>query len=102
MAKHACDVSGCNRTRFRWQRICNRCYAILPRRISFALINAWHGKDRTVWRAMKKEAGRLLVDNLASETRRLTGRQSRLARSMPAITAQQAFQNNQRLLGEHD
>lgn len=102
MAKHRCDVTGCTRNRFRWQRVCSRCFAVLPRRMTLALIAAYRSGDRPAWRALQKESGRLLADNLASESRRLSARANRLGRGFPPVTAQQAFANHQRLLGEQD
>ena len=98
MAKHCCDVDGCSRTRARWQRICERCYAFLPRRTSLALVAAYRAGDRPTWRARSKEAGQLLTNHLAVKTRRMPGR----IRPPPHVTAQQAFANTQRLLGEQD
>ncbi|WP_313800947.1 hypothetical protein [Sphingobium sp.] len=102
MAKHRCDVAGCTRNRSRWQRVCARCFAVLPRRTSLALISAYRSGDRTAWRALRKESGHQLADNLASETRRLLARAGRSGRTLPPVSSQQAFQNHQRLLGEQD
>lgn len=90
MAKHRCDVAGCTRDRFRWQRICSRCFAVLPRRMTLALLAAYRSGDRPAWRALRKESGRL------------SARANRLGRGFPPVTAQQAFANHQRLLGEQD
>ncbi|MGW8201930.1 hypothetical protein ACWGM0_05195 [Sphingomonas bisphenolicum] len=102
MAKHRCDVAGCNRNRFRFQRVCTRCFAVLPRRTVLALIAAYRSGERATWRALQKESGRILTDKLASETRRLVARADRLARATPPVTSQQAYQIHQRLLGEQD
>jgi hypothetical protein len=100
MAKHRCDVGGCTRDRARWQRVCTRCFAVVPRRTILALIAAYRTGDRPAWRALQKESGRLLADSLACESRRLTARAARIG--LPHVSAQQAFQNHQRLLGEQD
>lgn len=102
MAKHRCDVGGCTRDRARWQRVCARCFAVIPRRIILALITAYRTGDRPAWRALQKESGRLLADSLACESRRLTARAARVANRLPPVSAQQAFKNHQRLLGEQD
>ncbi|MGE4324196.1 MAG: hypothetical protein AB7E60_14365 [Sphingobium sp.] len=98
MAKGRCDVDGCTRHRHRWQRICTRCFTVLPRRTSLALIAAYRSGDRATWRALRKEGGRQLANNLAAESRRLLSRAGRLG----AVSPQQAFRNHQRLLGEQD
>ncbi|MGE4324127.1 MAG: hypothetical protein AB7E60_14015 [Sphingobium sp.] len=98
MARARCDVDGCTRHRFRWQRICARCFAVLPRRISLALITAHRAGDRPTWRALRKESGRLLTNSIAADSHRLLARASRLG----AVSPQQAFRNHQRLLGERD
>lgn len=99
MARPRCDVAGCTRSRHRWQRVCERCFAVLPRRLCLTLIMAWRLGDKPAWRAIGREAGRILTDKLASESRRLSARATRHA---PRISAQQAFHNHQRLLGEQD
>lgn len=102
MAKHRCDVVGCNRNRFRFQRVCTRCFAVVPRRLIMALIAAYRSGDRKTWRTLQKESGCILADHVSCESRRLLARADRLARACPPITAQQAYQNHQRLLGEQD
>lgn len=102
MAKHLCDVAVCTGKRLRWQRICTRCYNILPRHTAKALIAAYRAADKPTWRTLCKESGRILADHLAAQTRRAAARDARLGRTFPPITAQQAFANTQRLLGEQD
>lgn len=102
MAKHNCDVAGCAQSRSRWQRVCARCFTVLPRGAVADLIMAYRRGDRPAWRAMQKQTGRLLENHLACKTRLLSQRAGRLDRTMPHVTAQQAFRNHQRLLGEQD
>lgn len=98
VARHLCDIAGCNRPRQRWQRVCSRCFAVLPHRVSIGVVNAWRSGDRPLWRALKKDGGQMLADHLAAEHRRFAKRAARLG----AVTPQQAFHNHQRLLGEQD
>lgn len=102
MAKHCCDVAGCGRSRPRYQRVCGRCFTVLPRQPVLALIAAYRLGDRPIWRALQKKTGRLLENHLACKTRLLSQRAGRFDRTMPHVTAQQAFLNHQRLLGEQD
>ncbi|WIA56515.1 hypothetical protein N6H05_01435 [Sphingobium sp. WTD-1] len=102
MAKHRCDVTGCSQSRSRWQRVCTRCFTVLPRQPVLALIAAYRLGDRPTWRALQKKTGRLLENHLACKTRLLSQRAGRLDRTMPHVSAQQAFRNHQRLLGEQD
>lgn len=99
MAKPRCDVAGCTRTRQRWQRVCERCFALLPRRACLSLIMAYRLGDKPAWRALKRETGNVLAGKIAAENRRLP---NRAVRHAPRISAQQAFHNHQRLLGEQD
>ncbi len=102
MAKNKCDVAGCTQSRSPWQRVCAQCFTGSPRRVVADLIMAYRRGDRPAWRAMQKATGRLLENHLACKTRLLSQRAGRFDRTMPHVTAQQAFRNHQRLLGEQD
>ena len=102
MAKHNCDVAGCGQLRSRRQRVCARCFTVLPRTPVLDLIAAYRRGDRPAWRALRKQTGRLLENHLACKARLLSQRAGRFDRTMPHITAQQAYRNHQRLLGEQD
>ncbi|PNU06449.1 hypothetical protein [Novosphingobium guangzhouense] len=88
MAKaHLCDVPGCNTTRKRWQRLCEKHYAALPGDIRTAIIDAHQAHRKADWR----RACRRAAEHLASVAAPAVA---------AAITPQRAFELNQRLLGE--
>lgn len=84
---HLCDVPGCGRSRKRWQRLCDRCFAALPGDLRTAIAEAHYAQDKPRWRAARRAAASALA---SVEQRRAT------------VTPQQAFENTRRLLGEHD
>ncbi|MFY9351656.1 MAG: hypothetical protein WBL20_19460 [Sphingobium sp.] len=75
--KHICDVKGCGRQRLRYQRLCPRCFSLLPGAISRALILAWRSGDRPAWRARCDEAGKLVGHREATSRHRLADRSRR-------------------------
>ena len=86
--KHICDVPGCDHTRARWQRLCNRCFKALPGDIRDAITRCWKLNYKPEHRAACKRAG---------EHMRLDQGE------VPApghITPQDAYERQQRLLGE--
>lgn len=89
---HRCDVPGCTRTRASWQRLCTTCYAALPNDIRNRIIESRrHGRNPD-WRAACKKAARHLAQIARPASPALR----------PRVTPQQAFANQQRLLGEQD
>lgn len=89
MAKaHLCDVPGCNTTRKRWQRLCDRHYAALPGDIRTAIIEAHQAGRKGDWRRERRRAAQHLAATAST------------APQAAAITPQRAFELNQRLLGE--
>lgn len=89
---HRCDVPGCARTRASWQRLCTPCFEALPREIRNRIIETRRLGRNPDWRAACKKAARHLA-HIARTPR---------APCRPRITPQQAFANQQRLLGEQD
>lgn len=85
MRRHVCDVPGCGRNRSRWQRICTSCWPQLPGDIRTAILQHFRLGNRTEHRAACKRAG----EHIAA------------ARERMAARSQQAFDNAERLLGEH-
>lgn len=86
MASHRCDLPGCTRIRARWQRLCSPCFEALPRELRNRIITARRLGHMSDWRGACKRAAQHLA-----RTRPIT-----------RVTAQQAFENQQRLLGEQD
>jgi hypothetical protein len=56
-----CDVPGCANRRARGHRLCQRCFDLLPAIVSRGLNIAFRNGDRSLWRARKVEAGRILA-----------------------------------------
>jgi hypothetical protein len=89
MAKpHRCDVPGCTNDRRRWMRLCEQCFARLPGDIRTGLIDAFRQNRRSDWRRFCKRAGEHLAAQAAPKA------------SPARLSAEQAFDLNQRLLGE--
>lgn len=89
MAKaHLCDVPGCNTTRKRWQRLCEKHYAALPGDIRTDIIETHQAGRKGDHRRACRRAAEHLAN--AAAPRALH----------PSITPQRAFELNQRLLGE--
>lgn len=81
---HPCDACGADRLRH--QRLCDRCFAMLDRHVRANLIAA-HREGRTKdWRAWRRIARAALAGGAATPT--------------PRVSAAQAFDLTQRLLGE--
>lgn len=89
---HRCDVPGCTRTRASWQRLCDPCFDALPREIRNRIIEMRRIGRNADWRAACKNAARHLAQIARPASPALR----------PRVTPQQAFANQQRLLGEHD
>ena len=85
---HLCDVPGCGRSRKRWQRLCERCFATLPGDIRTGIASAWRARRKADWRAERRRAAAHLADVLAAPRRR------------PVVSPQRAYELHQRLLGE--
>jgi len=85
---HLCDVPGCGRSRKRWQRLCERCFAALPGDIRTGIAASWRAGRKADWRAERRRAGHHLADVLAAPARR------------PSISPERAYELQQRLLGE--
>lgn len=91
MAKpHRCDVPGCQRTRRRWQRLCERCYAALPGDIRTGIIDAHRANRRAEWKRQCRRA----ADHLG-----LPGTVTTPA-TRATISPEEAFARAQNLLGE--
>lgn len=91
MAKpHRCDVPGCTNTRRRWQRLCERCFGALPGDIRTGIIGAHQAGRKPEWRQQCKRAAQHLSHLLNG------------AAPAPRVSPQQAFADQQRLLGERD
>lgn len=91
MAKrHICDVPGCGAHRQRWQRLCQRCWEGLPGDIRTG-ITATHKQGR-------KGAKRALCARAAAHLG--IAAPAPALPTAPRISAQDAFERNQRLLGE--
>lgn len=94
--RHVCDVPGCSHERKRWQRLCDGCYFALPGSVRTEIIDAHRQGRRKDWRRACRHAGELFAVPAAPTAllpARPPFRPSRL-------TAEQAFENHQRLLGE--
>lgn len=91
MAKpHRCDVPGCTHTRRRWQRLCERCFTALPGDIRTAIIQAHQAGRKADWRRERRRAADHITHLLSAPP------------SRPRVSPQQAFADQQRLLGERD
>lgn len=84
---HLCDVPNCGRSRKRWQRLCERCFAALPGDIRTGLAEAYQTGRKADWRAERRRA----VAHLAATER---------APRAPTVTPKRAYELQQRLLGE--
>jgi hypothetical protein len=90
MAKaHLCDVPGCGRSRKRWQRLCERCFAALPGDIRTAIREHHQAGRKADWRRERKRA----AEHLA---RLLTAHPEPARRVSP----ERAYELQERLLGE--
>jgi len=87
---HKCDVPGCQHTRRRWQRVCERCFAALPGDIRTAIVEHYRAGRKAAWRTECKRAAEHMRDA------------PNPIPTAPRITPQQAFADQQRLLGERD
>lgn len=87
--QHICDVPGCDNARLRWQRLCTSCFSQLPGDIRTGISEHHRHHRRREHRAECKRA-REHLDRTAA----------RMAAHHP-VSSQQAFDNTQRLLGEH-
>lgn len=103
---HRCDVPGCTRTRRRWQRLCERCWAALPGDIRTAILESHKDGRKADWRRECRRAAEHMADAFSTSSvreacpRPRSGERSRDTR--PLTTPQQAYAAQQRLLGEHD
>lgn len=95
---HRCDVPGCGNSRRRWMRICETCFSALPRDIRSGIIDNYRIGKRTEW----KRFCRLAAAQLNRPPAMLTVSPPCQSWSRPAPTPEQAFERNQRLLGERD
>lgn len=86
---HLCDVPGCGRSRKRWQRLCERCFAALPGDIRTAIKNHHQAGRKADWRRERKRAAQHIAPILNPTTK-------------PGVSPQQAYAAQARLLGEHD
>jgi hypothetical protein len=85
--RHTCDVPGCGKSRERWQRICGGCFRQLPGDVRHQIIDGHRCKDHKRHRAGIKAAAQHLAASAGQPAR-------------PSPT--QAYQAQQRLLGERD
>ncbi|WP_156370009.1 hypothetical protein [Novosphingobium sp. Leaf2] len=81
---HLCDVPGCNTTRKRWQRLCEKHFAALPGDIRTGIIGA-HAAGR---KADHRRECRRAAAHLSA------------AAGQATVTPERAFELSQRLLGE--
>ena len=95
---HPCDVPGCTHTRRRWQRLCERCFAALPGDIRTAIREHRKAGRKAAWRAECKRAAEHLAHLLTPSAHPDPVEGSK----GPRVTAQQAFEQQQRLLGQRD
>lgn len=86
---HLCDVPGCGRSRKRWQRLCERCFAALPGDIRTGIAAAFRAGRKADWRSERRRAGAHLADMLTAPPRRRA-----------PVTPERAYELQQRLLGE--
>ena len=93
---HICDVPGCGRTRHRWQRICEHCWFTLPGALRTDIIDCHRQGRRGDWR----KACRRAAEHLEAIAARRCGPGSTDIHPPPRLTAEQAFELNQRMLGE--
>lgn len=93
--KARCDVPNCTNTRARWQRLCERCYARLPRDISIGLKAAKAERRTGDWRRLRTEADDFmkLADPIITTID---------AAAVQRITPQRAYHLQQQMLGERD
>ena len=84
---YKCDVPGYTRTRLRWQRICDTCFAALPGDIRTGIMEHFRGRR---YRQHRQECRR------AKEF--LARRAERQSHHHPS--PEQCFANSERLLGE--
>jgi hypothetical protein len=92
-----CDVPGCGHARRPGDRLCLRCVTRLPEEISVGIVAAHDERRWLDHAALKRRAARFL--NLDT-----TDCPSSLAlperRPLPTVSAQRAYENHARLLGE--
>lgn len=96
---HLCDVPGCGRSRKRWQRLCDRCFPLLPGDIRTGLATAHRAQDKPRQRALRRQAGQFMAPLMIAAGLRFA---ARVNHGRKPTSPQQAFTNAQRLLGEHD
>ena len=87
---HLCDVPGCGRSRKRWQRLCEPCFAALPGDIRTAIIDAHNTGRKADWRRERKRA----ADHLSNHVPAHPAHSRR-------VSPERAYELQQRLLGEH-
>lgn len=88
-----CDVPGCGRTRKRWQRLCDRCFAKLPGEIRTGIKEAKHERRNKDWQALRRRAAAFL--NLDRNPA-----QDAIDQRLRRIPPDQAFDLQARMLGE--
>jgi hypothetical protein len=88
--QHLCDVPGCRRPRKRWQRLCSRCFDMLPWAMRNGIL-ANFASDKPAHRTWCKQAAEHLAYVLDPT-----------ATPAPKVDAQQAYQRTARMMGEHD
>lgn len=66
--RHRCDIPGCGRDRWRWQRICNDCFGRLSPHIRSPLLQSWTGKPTRQYREWLRRAADYLAGRPARAT----------------------------------
>ena len=86
---HICDVPHCGRSRLSRQRLCDTCFRKLPPWIRVGIKAAKRERRQKDWRTLRDRAAEFL--NMKPRDP---------AAQPPRITAERAYELNQRLLGE--
>lgn len=92
---HRCDVPNCTNRRRWWERVCDSCFARLPRHISVGLKAAKMERRNGDWRKLCREAGdfmKLADPNITTIA----------AAAIQRISPQRAYRLQQQMLGERD
>lgn len=85
MRSARCDA--CDAPRKRWQRLCETCFAALPRDLRYRLLDAWRCGRQREWRQARREARAHIAERAAAR---------------PDTSPEAAYARHQRLLGEKD